>query len=198
MKKLVLAGLMCGLLCGCSHRLVDFTMISTKNVPIGQTAELAKAGSRVEGIDSKSIVLGIPLGMPNMKEAIDKAIESYPGAVALSDGVIYSKGWHCFFYGQNKFVVQGTPVYPTGKGSIGSVNNAPAGYQNQNQSQYQYPNQNQYQQAPMVQIIHEVQNGETLSDIAAAYKVSIRDIASWNRLNSNVITPGTRLLILVQ
>lgn len=67
MKKLVLAGLLCGLLCSCSHRLVDFTLISTKNVPMDQTLDLAKADKRVKGEDSKGIVLSVPLGMPNMK-----------------------------------------------------------------------------------------------------------------------------------
>lgn len=180
MKKLVLAGLLCGLLCSCSHRLVDFTLISTKNVPINQTADLQKADKRVTGVDSKGIILSVPLGMPNMKEAIDRAIESYPGAVALSDGVIYSKGWSCFFYGKNKFVVEGTPVYLNG-GAQPAVQSsvAPA--------------------APAaVQLIHEVQAGETLASIAAAYKVSVRDLLTWNRLSSNVVQEGTRLVVYLQ
>lgn len=53
----------------------------------------------------------IPLGFPNMKEAIDKAIEKYPGAIGLVDGVVKSKGWTAILYGQNSYVVEGTPLY---------------------------------------------------------------------------------------
>jgi len=184
MKKLVLAGLLCGLLCSCSHRLVDFTMISTKNVPLDQTLDLAKADKRVKGEDSKGMILSIPLGMPNMKEAIDRAIESYPGAIALSDGVVYSKGWSCLFYGKNKFVVEGTPVYP----------NNGAGAQTAAQ-----PAARPAAAVPAaVQLVHEVQAGETLASIAAAYKVSVRDLLTWNRLSSNVVETGTRLIIYLQ
>lgn len=52
--------------------------------------------------------------------------------------------------------------------------------------------------AAAVQMIHEVQTGETLASIAAAYKVSVRDLLTWNRLSSNVVNPGTRLLIYLQ
>ncbi len=183
MKKLILAGLLCGLLCSCSHRLVDFTLISTKNVPLERTEDLAKADKRVKGQDSKGIILSIPLGLPNMKEAIDRAIESYPGAVALSDGVVYSKGWTCFFYGKNKYVVEGTPVY---------LNNGAAGVQ-------PAARPGATAAAPAaVQLVHEVQPGETLASIAGAYKVSVRDLLTWNRLASNVVEPGSRLIVYLQ
>ncbi len=94
----------------CSHRITDFTIISTRNVPLGnQAASLQKADQRVKGIDKAHSVLFIPLGTPNMKEAIDKAIDKYPGAVGLVDGVLKSKGWSILLYGQNSFVVEGTP-----------------------------------------------------------------------------------------
>lgn len=182
MKKLVLAGLFCTLLCGCSHRLVDFTLISTKNVPLERTGDLAKADSRVKGQDSKGMILSIPLGMPNMKEAIDRAIESYPGAVALSDGVVYSKGWTCLFYGKNKYVVEGTPVYLNANAQSAAPVSAAV----------------QPAVPAAVQLIHEVQQGETLASIAAAYKVSVRDLLTWNRLSSNVVQTGTRLVVYLQ
>lgn len=186
MKKLILAGLLCGLLCSCSHRLVDFTLISTKNVPLERTEDLVKADTRVKGQDSKGMILSIPLGVPNMKEAIDRAIESYPGAVALSDGVVYSKGWTCFFYGKSKYVVEGTPVYLNG--------NSPANTGVQPAVRSGAP-----AAAPAaVQLVHEVQPGETLASIAGAYKVSVRDLLTWNRLASNVVEPGSRLIVYLQ
>jgi hypothetical protein len=46
-----------------------------------------------------------------MKEAIDQAIESKPGAVALVDGVVYQKIWYIpYIYGQSGFTVEGTPL----------------------------------------------------------------------------------------
>ena len=52
-ERLILAGLLCGLLRSCSHRLVDFTLLSFKNVPISRSAELEKADKRVKRQDSK-------------------------------------------------------------------------------------------------------------------------------------------------
>ena len=100
------------LMSSCTQRLIDFTIISSKNVPItDKGTEFQKATSRVKGVDSKWSVLFVP-GIPNMKEAIDRAIEQYPGAVALTDGVVYQKSWTCFLVGQNKYIVEGTPLYP--------------------------------------------------------------------------------------
>ena len=100
------------LMSSCTQRLIDFTIISSKNVPItDKGTEFQKATSRVKGVDSKWSVLFVP-GVPNMKEAIDRAIEQYPGAVALTDGVVYQKSWTCFLVGQNKYIVEGTPLYP--------------------------------------------------------------------------------------
>ncbi len=65
----------------CSIRLVDFTVISSKNVnlPIDRSQ-----GQRVEG--SKSYFLGIGW---NIKDALDEAIQSAgPGADMLIDGVV--------------------------------------------------------------------------------------------------------------
>ncbi|MCU0843520.1 MAG: hypothetical protein MUC76_01175 [Spirochaetes bacterium] len=66
----------------CTYRLVDFTVISSKN-----TAVKGKVGKRVKGSDGRC-VFG---GPPNMKEAIDRAIQQQPGADALIDGVLYMK-----------------------------------------------------------------------------------------------------------
>ncbi len=52
--------------------------------------------------------------------------------------------------------------------------------------------------ASAVQLVHEVQQGETLASIAAACKVSVRELLTWNRLASNVVEPGTRLLVYLQ
>ena len=53
---------------------------------------------------------GFPTGTPNIKEAIDRAIESVPGAVALLDGVLSYSSWNAILYGQIKYIVEGTPL----------------------------------------------------------------------------------------
>jgi hypothetical protein len=68
---------------GCTSRLVDFTIISTKNIDLSHAATFQRAQTRVEGRDVVHIILFIPTGIVNLKEAIDRAIGSVPGAVAL-------------------------------------------------------------------------------------------------------------------
>ncbi len=45
-------------------------------------------------------------------------------------------------------------------------------------------------------IIHVVQRGETLWDIAQRYGVSLREVKRWNNIRSNLIRPGDRLKIV--
>ncbi|GJM17688.1 MAG: hypothetical protein DHS20C13_30150 [Thermodesulfobacteriota bacterium] len=90
---------------GCTIRMVDFTVISTKNVNIPSVAK----GPRVTGEDCVLVVI-FPLGIPNMKEAIDRAIEKAgPEYDALVDGVVYRLN-HSFLFGQVCFKVEGTPI----------------------------------------------------------------------------------------
>ena len=95
------------LLCGCSVRLLDFTLLSSKNVEMRVPQE-AK-GKRVTGIDTVPVVV-FPIGVPNLKEAVDRAIESAgPEYDALIDGVVYSEQ-HFFLIGTLGYKVEGTPV----------------------------------------------------------------------------------------
>jgi len=108
MRKLLL--LMCGLLLsGCTTRLTDFTVISTKNIDLTRGSEFTRMNSRVEGEDRKHIIVIFPTGEPNAKEATDKAIESTSGTIALLDGVLESE----FFYFPY-IVVTDMPLIGTG------------------------------------------------------------------------------------
>lgn len=113
MKKFFIAILGALMLTSCSTRLLDFTLISSKNVDLSKASKYVKGQNRVKGDDVVHIILIIPTGIPNLKEALDKAIESVPGCVALLDGVIYEKGWYILLYGQSGFVVEGTPLIDT-------------------------------------------------------------------------------------
>lgn len=97
------------ILSGCVTRLGDFTLISTKNVDLTKGASFQRGPSRVKGEDVATIIIFIPTGIPNMKTAIDKAIESVPGAIALLDAVLSQKAWW-FILGESGYVVEGTPL----------------------------------------------------------------------------------------
>ncbi len=112
MRKWFVLGLIGLISTGCSNiRVVDFTTISTKNVDWSRAATFNRSSTRVEGKDTVHIICIIPTGIPDMKEAIDRAIESKPGGVALVDGVVYLNAWYIpLIYGQQSYVVEGTPL----------------------------------------------------------------------------------------
>ena len=56
-------------------------------------------------------IIIVPTGIVDVKNALDKAIESTPGCVAILDGVVYHKYWWIpYIYGQESFVIEGTPL----------------------------------------------------------------------------------------
>ena len=90
-------------LSSCNQRLIDFTVISSKNVTM-RLPDDAK-GPRTTGKEMKMC------GQPQLKGAVDKAIENAgPGYDALIDGVVSSRN-EVFRMG---WVVEGTPI-KTGK-----------------------------------------------------------------------------------
>lgn len=172
----------------CTQRLTDFTVISTKNVPIGdRPTDLVKANMRVQGVDKAHIII-VPFKRPDLKEAIDKAIEKYPGAVALADGVVKHKSWSVFFYGQSSFIVEGTPLYETG---AAQPNNT--GYQSSNNA-YTQPS-NTGNTTNVMRITHQVNNEQNVTELAKMYGVSVADILKWNKLTNPALTPGQNIII---
>ncbi len=108
LKVLVSALAFTLLLTGCSRRLIDYTVISSKNVrldlPDGAT------GPRTEGKDGVTVILAIPLGTPSIKEATDRAIENAGSQYdALIDGVV-SSCYCAFIFGTSYIKVEGTPI----------------------------------------------------------------------------------------
>jgi len=87
----------------CNQRLIDFTVISSKNVTL-RLPDDAK-GPRSKGKEMKMCT------QPQLKGAVDKAIENAgPGYDALIDGVVFARNE--FF--RTGWVVEGTPI-KTGK-----------------------------------------------------------------------------------
>ena len=102
--------LMVLILIGCTTRVIDFTLISTKNVDLSKAQNFTRGDKRVEGRDTAYIIIIIPTGVPHMKEAVDRAIEQVPGAVALVDGVIKTENFWFILFGQNSIIVEGLPL----------------------------------------------------------------------------------------
>jgi hypothetical protein len=76
------------LVTGCSVRLADLTMVSTKNVSLSKV-DLDKL-PQTQGViakDSRMIVLGIPLGFPHLENAVDEALEMGKGDLMCSRSV---------------------------------------------------------------------------------------------------------------
>jgi hypothetical protein len=106
-----LAAVIAGLaLSGCTNRFVDYTLLSTKNVDLSKAGTFKRGANRVTGEDGRYIIIFIPTGgAPHLKTAVDRAIESVPGAVGLVDGVVSSRNWW-FIIGESAIVVEGTPL----------------------------------------------------------------------------------------
>lgn len=98
-------------LCGCQQRLGDFTFLSSKNIDLSNLEmEAAENAPIVEGEDSKLIIFLFSTGVPSLKEAVDRAIESGHGT-ALSDVSIYYTWWYVpYIVGESKFKVRGKVV----------------------------------------------------------------------------------------
>lgn len=110
-KSALFVGFLAAQMTGCVQRIGDFTLLSSKNVDLSRLATATKSPNRVTGEDAKEIIIVIPTGVPNVKEAIDRAIESEPGCVALSDATIkYSSFYIPYIFGRSAFTVEGTPV----------------------------------------------------------------------------------------
>lgn len=112
-KAMKVVTIACGMLvcAGCTQRLTDFTMISTKNVDLSRVSEFKRGPARVQGRDTVLVILFIPTKFQiNLKEAIDRAIQSVPGCVALVDGVLYHESGWFVVGGWGSFVIEGTPL----------------------------------------------------------------------------------------
>jgi hypothetical protein len=91
MRHIIAAITMCALFCGCSQRVFDGTLMSTKaigNREISVGANLSKRGAQGEHIIP--CFLFIPFGIPNMKEAVDNMLRNGGGDYA-TNVVVYQE-----------------------------------------------------------------------------------------------------------
>ena len=90
---------------GCSTRLGDFSVLSTKNVDVTGL----RPGDRFSGEDCVGYLFAmIPLGEVNWKNAMDQALERGKGDVMV-DVVLTAKGWMIpYIFGQQCIEITGT------------------------------------------------------------------------------------------
>ncbi|MBI5050173.1 MAG: hypothetical protein HZC11_04680 [Nitrospirae bacterium] len=78
---------------------------------MSKSSSFQTAKNRVQGIDKVHWIIIIPTGVPDIKDAVNKAIESTPGCIALLDGALYYKFWWIpYIYGEEYFLIEGTPL----------------------------------------------------------------------------------------
>lgn len=99
---------------GCMHRVGDFTMVTTKNY---ERQTKYKMVGRMEGADKVLIILAFPLGSPDMKTAVDRAIDA-GGGVYLANAVVEAGGWHAFLVGQTGYKVTGDVYASADQGDL--------------------------------------------------------------------------------
>lgn len=117
MKSLITIAFAAALLaCGCTTRIGDFTVASTKNMDIKKSLHRTEDKVRNVGVDKKHFIVFIPTGIPDMKEAMDDAIEKSPGAVGLSNVTMKYRYWVIpLIYGQFWYEAEGNPVFEVEK-----------------------------------------------------------------------------------
>ena len=101
-------------LTSCTTRIIEFTLLSTKDVPLSKSANFKK-GKGVFAEDVLQMILSFPTApdfptLPDPKEVVDMAIESVPGCVALADGSVTYKYLLFGVYNKFSFVIEGTAI----------------------------------------------------------------------------------------
>ena len=92
---------------GCSTRVADLTLVSTKNIDSLNTQLDSRQGRRQKGEDCRFFLLGIPFGLPNLKDAVDKALEAGGGNIMVDQVTEIKQTWLVIGH-QECIVVEGT------------------------------------------------------------------------------------------
>ena len=88
---------------GCTQRLGDFTLMSTRNVDIG--GQYVESGV-CEGEDLKLIILIFPTGVPNMEDAADRCMRS-ANSDLMTNVVVRSKVVYFVVGAQTGYIIEG-------------------------------------------------------------------------------------------
>lgn len=117
-KPLLLVAPLLLLACGCTQRVGQFTLLSTKNVELSRV-DMKKVDivKNVKGTDSVFWFLFIPFGSLSLERAVDNALQNGRGDF-LNNAVISSSAWTAILVGQTSIEVQGDVVNSIGQNSL--------------------------------------------------------------------------------
>ena len=112
-RNLLFLGMVPLVVAGCSVRLADMSVISTRNVTLDKVdLDNLPQTEHVTGKDSSFIFIFIPFGVPHLEDAVDDALNKGGGDVMI-DAVIHSGFWW-FIVGQSTIEVEGSVVKTRG------------------------------------------------------------------------------------
>lgn len=109
MKKhiytVLLVAVLVALFSGCSSKIGEFTIISTRNVSLDNPPVLIERS--VSGSSMSTMLLGFKLFTPDLREAVNDALDDYE-ADFLTNVVIYERDWTILWlFGREGYVVKG-------------------------------------------------------------------------------------------
>lgn len=79
---------------GCTTRMGDLTLVSTKNIDLTDARLDARKGRRYKGEDCRFVLFDmIPFGLPNLQTAIDKALQAGNGNVMVDEVTELKETW---------------------------------------------------------------------------------------------------------
>jgi len=110
MPRYVILLLVLWAVAGCSHTMTEFDILATRKVSLGRLASFNLTARAVRGEDTIHVIIVVPIEFRghDLNAAINKAIDSVPGGVALVEGRIEEiKFIIPFLYSQLSYVVEG-------------------------------------------------------------------------------------------
>jgi hypothetical protein len=109
LRRLLLVGLLI-LFPACTHTVAKFSIVALKPVRPAQIASARAGRTKARGEDSNQIILIVPLRWRShdMRVAMQQAIDSVPGGIALLDCEVLETKFHIpFIYGYYAYAVEG-------------------------------------------------------------------------------------------
>ncbi len=95
----------------CTKQILNCTVVSTVNLDLSRAASFKRGATPARGQDIAHLIILIPTGSPHLETAIDRAIKSVPGCIALVDVRATQSWWYVpYVYGRFWITVEGTPL----------------------------------------------------------------------------------------
>lgn len=103
---------------GCRQRLTGFTLLTNREIHPAHMGRLERVEEPVTGEDIRPILLGRAEGVPDLETAVDRAIDSVDGGVALVDGWVEWRWWSVFLWGEAGYRVRAAVLRETDGGRV--------------------------------------------------------------------------------